>query len=49
MFWDPFFRLNFPGLVFDFGSERVIGFCTSSFSFYRYHVHCRESVWNEVF
>lgn len=39
----------FRGLCFDFGSERVIGFCTSSFSFYRYHMHCRESVWDEEF
>jgi hypothetical protein len=49
MFWDPFFVLIFRDFVFDFGSERVIGFCTSSFSFYRYHMHCREPVWDEGF
>lgn len=39
----------FRDFVFDFGSERVIGFCSSSFSFYRYHMCCRESVWDKEF
>lgn len=49
MFWDPFFRLYFPGMCFRFRFWASHWFCTSSFSFYRYHMHCRGSVWDEGF
>jgi hypothetical protein len=49
MFWDPFFRLYFRGLCFRFWFWASHWVCTSLFSFYRYHMHCRESVWDEGF